>query len=46
LDFERGAIVKAGNVVGLLGDTGVKGLRAPPALFDSRYGCSPDRPDK
>ena len=43
--IERGAIVKAGDVVGLLGDTGVKDS-APHLHFSISVRLSPDRPDK
>jgi hypothetical protein len=44
-EVERGAPVKAGDVIGLLGDTGVK-ESAPHLHFSISIRTSPDRPEK
>ena len=43
--IERGVVVKGGDVVGLLGDTGVKDS-APHLHFSISIRLSPDRPEK
>src|SRR4029453_13892909 len=43
--IERGVFVKSGDVIGLVGDTGVK-ESAPPLPFALSVRAAPDRPEK